>query len=139
MVSINFTLLVLVAMFLGFLWAMHRFIFAPLLALMDARNEQIVEDKRFAASTAAEAAALEDQYAGRIALLHREASLRLIRAHRQSQEEHNAQVTAFKAQGEQEIRGLSKTLAAQIQAQQDEVKQLGREVCGFLAAKLELE
>jgi len=139
MVTINATLLVLLGMFLGFLWAMHRVIFAPLLALLDAREAQIAGDRRTATEAAAEAVALEDQYNGEIARMHREANLRLSRARRQAQDEHNAQVAAFKAQAETEVRALGESLAAELRAQEAQAEELARDVCGFLAAKLELE
>lgn len=139
MVTLNATLFVLLAMFLGFLWAMNRFVFAPLLALLDRRNDQIADDKRSAIEAATEASTLEDEYSAKIAHIHREANLRLIRAHRQSQEEHNLQLVAFKTQAEQDIRSLASTLAADVQSQTAEIEQLAQVVQDCLAAKLALE
>ena len=139
MVVLNFTLLVLLVMFLGFLWLMHRFIFRPLLALMDARESQIADDKQTATSAAVEAAALEDQYGEAIALMHREASLRLVRARRQAQEEHNGRVAAFKSKAEDEIEVLNQSLAAEIASQEDQFAFLARGICDGMANKLELD
>jgi F-type H+-transporting ATPase subunit b len=139
MVVLNFTLFVLLGMFLGFLWVMHRFIFRPLLALMDARENQIADDKQTATSAAAEAAALEDQYGEKIARMHREASLRLVRAHRQAQEEHNGRVAEFKSKAEDEIQSLNESLAADIASQEDQFAFLAKGICDGMANKLELE
>ena len=139
MVTINFTLLVLLVMFLGFLWVMHRFVFKPVLALLDARDEQIAADKRIAAEAGAEAGDLEDQYMRKIARMHHEASLHLVRAHRQAQEEHNGRVVAFKAKAEQEIRALHQSLSADIARQEELIVPLTQDVCKAMAVKLELE
>ncbi|MCF6284028.1 MAG: ATP synthase F0 subunit B [Candidatus Hydrogenedentes bacterium] len=139
MVTINFTLVVLLVMFLGFLWAVQRFIFQPLLALMDARDDQVADDKRTATETGAEAAKLEDQYGAKIAHMHQEASLHLNRARRHAQEEHNAHVAAFKAKAEQEIKILNQSLAADIEAQKDQFLSLAQDIQGTIATKLELE
>jgi F-type H+-transporting ATPase subunit b len=139
MVTINFTLVVLLVMFLGFLWAVQRFIFQPLLALMDARDDQIADDKRTATERGAEAVKLEDQYGAKIAHMHQEASLHLNRAHRHAQEEHNAQVATFKAKAEQEIKILNQSLAADIEAQKDQFLSLAQDIQGTIATKLELE
>ena len=139
MVSVNFTLLVLLVMFLGFLWAMHRFIFTPLLALMDARTDQVAEDKKCAAAAAADATELEDTYGDRLAQVHREANKTLLRAHRQAQEEHNARLAAFRAQAEQEIETLRHALTSEVVAQEDQFDGLSNTIQHAMAAKLELE
>ena len=139
MVTINFTLLVLLVMFLGFLWIMHRFVFKPVLALLDARNDQIAEDKRIATEVGAAASILEDQYVEKIARMHQEASLHLVRAHRQAQEEHNARVVAFKAKAEQELRALHQSLTEDVARQMEQIAPLAQDVCRTMAVKLELE
>ena len=139
MVSVNFTLLVLLVMFLVFLWVMHRFIFTPLLALMDARTNQVAEDKKCAAAAAAEATELEDAYGEKLAQVHREANRTLVRAHRQAQEEHNARLAAFRAQAEQEIDTLRQALTSDVVSQEDQFDSLSETIQHVMAAKLELE
>lgn len=139
MVSLNFTLLVLLGMFLAFLWAMGRFIFDPLLALMDRRNNQIADDKMTALTAGEEATALEDEFGAKIAKIHREASVHLGRAHRQAQEEHNAHVAAFKAKAEKEIATLAQALATEIDGQRDQFDALSSDIQHTMAKKLELE
>lgn len=139
MVTVNFTLVVLLVMFLAFLGAMHRLIFTPLLALMDRRNDQIADDKQTAIKAAEEATALEDDYGAKIAQIHREASVRLGRAHRQAQEEHHAHVAAFKAKAEKEIATLAQSLAGEIDSQRDQFDALSSDIHHAMAKKLELE
>tara|TARA_R110001592_G_scaffold80439_3_gene239628 strand:- start:233 stop:652 length:420 start_codon:yes stop_codon:yes gene_type:complete len=139
MVSVNFTLFVLLVLFLVFLGVMHRFVFLPLLTIMDKRGDQIAQDKITAQDAAAEAVALEDQYSMRIAKMHREASVRLNRAHRQAQEEHNARVVAFKAKAEQDLRTLNAALDADIARQEDQFEALSRDIHAAMATKLELK
>ena len=139
MVTINATIVVLLVMFLAFLWLMHRFIFKPLLAHMDAREGQIAEDKRMAAEAASEAEQLEDEYATRVSKIHREANLRLQKAHREAQETHLAHIAEYRAQAESEIKALAKSLQEELSAQEDQISPLAEDIHTAMAAKLALE
>lgn len=139
MVSLNFTFFVLLAMFLGFLWAMHRFVFRPLLAMMDGREDHIVADRETAAATSAQANEVEDHYRARMAEIHGEASLRLIHARRETQEQHLARVEAFRKDADDQLDALRKALRDQVRAEIKEIEPLARELAGAITAKLELE
>jgi F-type H+-transporting ATPase subunit b len=139
MVSLNATIFVLLAMFLGFLWLMHRAVFKPLLAHMDARSAQVAEDKRLAAEAASEADQLEDTYNSKVALIHREANLRIVKAQRQAQEAHLAKVTEYRARAEAEIEALAQSLAEDIAAQEGSLAPLADEFKAAMANKLALE
>lgn len=139
MVSLNFTFFVLLAMFLGFLWAMHRFVFRPLLAMMDGREDHIAADRAAATATGTEANEVEDQYRARMAAIHGEASLRLVHARRVTQEQHLARVEAFRKDADDQLAALRKTLRDQVRAEVKEIEPLARELAGAITAKLELE
>lgn len=139
MVTLNATIVVLLAMFLGFLWIMHRLIFKPLLAHMDARSDQIAEDRRMAAEAASEADQLEDQYAGNIARIHREANLHLLHARREAQETHLARVTEYRAKAEAEIAALNRELSDEIARQEEDFPGMVEEIHAAMAARLKLE
>lgn len=139
MVSLNFTFFVLLAMFLGFLWAMHRFVFRPLLAMMDGREDHIAADRAAATATGAEANEVEDHYRARMAEIHGEASLRLVHARRVTQEQHLARVEAFRKDADEQLDALRKALREQVRAEVKEIEPLARELSGAITAKLELE
>lgn len=139
MVTLNFTFVVLLVMFLGFLWAMHRFVFKPVLQTMDGRDAHIVGDKAEAARASEEATALEDAYAQKIAALHRESNLRLMRARRTALDEHNARVDAFKHEAETAMRTLRKELRAEVDEQKQHIGPLAGQIAAAMASKLEME
>lgn len=139
MVSINLTLFVLLAMFLGFLWIMHRFVFKPTLALTDSRDDRIAEDRELANAESTKAAVLEDDYATAIAEMHRDANLRIVRNQRLAQEEHNTKVEAFKRQAEEDLRSLRASIKSDIAAQADQFDGLARQIAATMAKQLELE
>lgn len=139
MVSLNFTFFVLLAMFLGFLWAMHRFVFRPLLGMMDGREDHIVGDRAAAQATSAEANEVEDLYRARMAEIHGEASHRLVDARRATQEQHLARVEAFRKDADAQLAALRLALREQVRAEVKEIEHLALELSAAITAKLELE
>lgn len=139
MVSLNFTFFVLMAMFLGFLWVMHAFVFRPLLALMDRREARIATDKETAIQTGLEAAAVEDTYRARMAAIQSEASLRIVHARRAAQEEHNARVDAFRKEAEHILSEHRATLRTEVREQMERIDPLASELAAAITCSLELE
>lgn len=139
MVTINLTLFVLLAMFLAFLWAMHRFIFRPVLALMDQREQKMAEDRAVAREASADAERIEDEYKHRLAAIHREANVHITRARRAAQEQHQAQVDAFKKRADEELQVLRKEIRSDVNSQRDQFGPLAHEIANAMAKKLELE
>lgn len=139
MVSLNLTFFVLLLLFLGFLWAMHRFVFKPALALTDQREAQVANAKSEAIENSKEATSLEDAYAMRIGAIHREANLRLSQARHSAQEKHNEQVDAFRKRAEEELRGQRKFLRAEVKEQTQQIGPLAADLAAAMAARLELE
>lgn len=139
MVSVNFTLIVLLLMFLGFLWAMHRFVFRPALALSDQREDKIVEDRTVAKKASADAERLEDEYSEKLSKIHREANAHIARARRAAQEEHQAQVEAFKKRAEGDLSELRKAIRSDIEAQKEQFGALSNTIAIAMAHQLDLE
>jgi len=139
MVSVNFTLLFLLVMFLGFLWIMHRFVFGPALALSDRREDKIAEDRNTARTASAEAERLEDEYNGKLAKIHRETNLHIARTRRAAQEEHQSQVESFKKRTEEELRELRRSIRRDIESQQAQFGALAGDIGAAMARQLELE
>lgn len=139
MVTINLTFFLVLAMFLAFLWAMHRFVFKPLLALMDQREQQMAEDRAVAREASAEAETIEDEYKRRLAAIHRESNLHITRARRAAQEQHQAQVDAFKKRADEELQELRKEIRSDVNSQREQFAGLAREIASAMAKKLELE
>lgn len=139
MVTINFTIVVLLAMFLAFLWVMHRYVFSPALALKDRRDESMAGDRAAAREATEEANRLEDEYRARLAEMHREANRYITRTRRKAQEQHNANVEAFRKRAEQELRELRETIHHDIESQKDQFDALAHQAAGAMASHLALE
>ncbi len=73
MVDLNFTLVVQLLMFLGFLWAMNRWVLQPLLQFMDEREQTMAQAREQADTDQQTAENLEQEYAAALASLHRKA------------------------------------------------------------------
>jgi len=139
MVTVNFTLLFLVLMFLGFLWAMHRFIFKPVLSLSDQREDKMAEDRTVAREASADAERLEDEYSEKLSRIHREANAHLARTRRAAQEQHQAQVEAFKKRAEEDLSSLRKSIRKDIESQKDQFGELSKKIAAAMAHQLDLE
>ena len=138
MVSLNFTLFVVLGMFLIFLWAMQRFIFKPVLKLTDERDEKMAEDRTVAREASAEAEQIEDEYGARLAQIHRDANLHITRTRRAAQEEHHAKVEAFKQKAEAELHDLRAAVEQEIATQANELPELSAAIAKSIAHRLEL-
>lgn len=119
MVTINFTIIVQVGLFLLFMAAMNRWIFRPMLRLLDERAERVRADETQAGKSTEEAKKLERTYALQLAGIHRDASQRALAAQREAQEKHMQHILAMKRQEDAEI----KALRAQYKAQIDEERE----------------
>lgn len=139
MVTINLTLLILLLMFLGFLWIMHRFVFTPVLGVSDGRDEKIAEDKNVAREASADAEKLEDEYKEKLAQIHRETNLTIARTRRAAQEDYQVQVETFKKKAEEELRDLRRSVRSDIESQKDQFGVLAQGIAAAMARQLELE
>ena len=138
MVTLNITILVQVGLFLAFMWTMNRFVFRPLLRVMDAREARIDDNNATAQQQADRAGQIEKGYAAKVAAMHREASQAVLEAHRRAQKEHNERVEALKKQEEEELAAVRAKAAPQIAAQRVHYPQLAGELVAFAAQRLRL-
>lgn len=77
MLSLDFTLVVELLLFLLFLWGTNRAVLRPLLRTMDARQLRMEQDRADAEAAARRAAELDAVYDRRLAAIHREAAGRV--------------------------------------------------------------
>jgi len=73
MVTINFTIVVELILFLGFLWGTRQFILRPLLEALDAREASLEESETHAQEAVDHAGTLEAQYHAESAAMRRTA------------------------------------------------------------------
>jgi len=136
MVTINLTLFIEVGLFLVFLWAMNRFVFRPLLHVMDSRDDKLRTDRAAAHEAVAEADQIEKQYASESTRIHREASRDVIRAHRKVQEAHYQRMVELKHRGEEELDAVRREVAEAIASEQANYDALARDLAATMAQQL---
>lgn len=103
MVTINLTLIVQVGLFLLFMWAMNRWIFRPMLGILDTRAETLRNDETQTEMSTNEARKVERKYAIELTSIHREANQRALAAHRDAQTAHLNRLLALKEKEEAEV------------------------------------
>lgn len=137
MVTINLTIVIQVLLFLVFMWTMNKWVFAPVLTLLDARRETVERDKKQAGEAQETAVRLERKYAVEIAAIHREASQQVVQAHRAAQEAHNERVLKLKQEAEAELREVRERVMGEVSEQRKQypscVPELADAVYGAIA------
>lgn len=139
MVTINFTLLVETGLFLVFMWAMHQYVFTPLLRVMDERADGMAEDKTVAVTAAEEAEHLENDHARRLSEIHHEASQRVVRMHHKIQQRHMAEVEAFKREAQQELEVAHTAAMDQVEVERKQYGERAHELAAAISSQLGLE
>jgi len=138
MVTINFTLFVETGLFLLFLWLMHRYVFKPLLQVMDERSAKLREDKEVAARENATAEEREKDYAAQLGTIHFQATRTVLEGKREANQQQQQKVAELKAEGARELESLRRELQEQVAAQQDQTGALASELKDRLAETLGL-
>ena len=62
MVTLNFTIVVQLGLFLIFLWSVNRLVFGPVLITLDQRNEKLADDEVSTETDSRKAGELEGSY-----------------------------------------------------------------------------
>lgn len=139
MVTINFTLLVETGLFLLFMWAMHRYVFTPLLAVMDERADGIAADKHVASSASEEAIQIEIDQARRLSEIHHEATQRVVRMHHKIHQHHLEEVEAFKRTAQAELVAVRREAKGEIEEQRKHYGDQTGGIAGAISRQLGLE
>jgi F0F1-type ATP synthase membrane subunit b/b' len=117
MISLNFTLLVQFSLFLLFLWGTNRFVFRPLLRLMDTRVNKVEGDKTAAEADAKEAQRLESLYKDRLTNVHQVSARRLHKARLEAYQENRRVLEELKRRSELEITAYRATMEEQVEVE----------------------
>ena len=138
MVTINFTLFVETGLFLLFLWLMHRFVFKPLLKVMDERAARLREDKEVAERESEVAQQREREYASQLGTIHYKATRTVLEGKREANLQQQEKVAALRAEGARELDALREDLRKQVAAQQNETRALATQLKESLTDSLGL-
>jgi F-type H+-transporting ATPase subunit b len=103
LVALNFTVIVEMFLFVVFLWVTNRFIFQPLLRLIDDRNAKLNEDRTGASNDTAEAQRIEAEYTQSLTQAHTAAAQRLRQARYEAYQHNRDEMDRLRQQSDDEI------------------------------------
>ncbi|MDQ1256941.1 MAG: F-type H+-transporting ATPase subunit b [Candidatus Hydrogenedentes bacterium] len=124
MVALNFTVLVEMVLFLVFLWITNRFIFQPLLRVMDAREAKLNEDRTVAAADQAEIQRIDAEYIDRLARAHHDAAQGLRQARYDAYQQNREEADRLRREADAEIVAFRGDLQAQVSGERSKYPQL---------------
>lgn len=136
MVTINLTLLVELGLFLLFLWGTSRFILHPVLKTLDERDAHVEQNHADAGSAREAAASLEEQYAGELADVRRQAELTYRTKRRSAIETQTKQLVGKRHETDEAVAEVRASGAQQIEDQRGAYAALARELADSIARRI---
>ena len=138
MVTINFTIVVQLVLFLLFLWVTNRLVLQPILRVKDERDRRHREDRGAAEADTAEAEKLEADYAAKLAAARREGVVRVEQARREALHERLEALNAHKQESEAQVKATREEAANQIEAARAAYVRLAPGLAEDIAQKLHI-
>lgn len=138
MIAINFTVFVILGMFLLFLWVTQKLILQPILDVMDRRDAQVESDENAAEQHTAEADTLESRYAEEIARVRRAASMEIDQARRDGMLARADAIRDRKAVAEREVRTVEEVAREALEVERKQFESLVPGLAVELARQLKL-
>lgn len=137
MVSLNFTLVVELLLFLLFLWGTNRFILRPTVKTIDEREQLVKHNEEFTARDTAEAASLEERRAAELSRLYRETEERVREARRTAMNARLDRLQQEMKEADAEIARYRAELAAQVEQQKSDARSIAPEIAAAIEAQLD--
>jgi F-type H+-transporting ATPase subunit b len=103
MVTLNFTLLIELGLFLVFMWVTHKMFFVPTIRNMDDRDESIGQDYVQAEANVEKAKALTSEYRSELIRIRGEAETQLAEAKHKTAQEHMKFVQTERARSDETV------------------------------------
>lgn len=136
MVTLNFTIVVELILFLVFLWGTKQFILRPLLEALDAREASLQESEAHAQESAERAAALEAQYHTESAAMRRAADENFRGGRRKALNEHGRHLAEERHQADEAVAAAREAARAQVDNEQSQCAALAPELADILSERL---
>lgn len=134
MVTINFTLVVELLLFLLFLWGTNRFILRPTVKTIDEREALIEHNEELTERDVTDADALEERHAAELSLLYRETEERVREARRAAINARTDRVQQEMKQTDAEIAQYRDEMRARIEEQRPAARKIAPEVAEAIEA-----
>ncbi|MCK5862267.1 MAG: ATP synthase F0 subunit B [Candidatus Hydrogenedentes bacterium] len=138
MVDINFTLVVQLLLFLGFLWVMDRWVLRPLLKTMDMREHTVNDDKEQAQEAQDVAESLEQEYAASLASAHQKAHKKTAESLREVQDDHVAHRSTLREKQEKEVALTREEAQTLVEQQRSDFPDLSKTIARDMMRQLGL-
>lgn len=138
MVTLNFTLLVELILFLVFLWGANVLIIRPALRTLDERDAYIAEAESRAQAETAVAMSEEARYAGEIAKLRRQTEERINAARRRALDERTATLLARRKESDAAVMEAHTDARQQVKAERAKLDALAPDLAAVIAKRLHI-
>lgn len=139
MITVNFTLVVELALFLIFLAGAYKIAWRPLLETMDQRAGKIDGDRAAADKSRKEAHRLEGVYVQQLTVAHQEAAHRLAQARYDAYQSGRSEFDGLRAAAEREIDTFREAVDRQVAEEQAKVAGLMADVIEAADSKVSAE
>lgn len=139
MISLNLTLFVEVGLFLLFLWACRRWVFAPVLRLLDEREENLEAGKAQAQRDLEMAQELEARCQRELADARRQAKLASDRVIREAHDARSRAVSARRHEAEEAVLAAARDAAEAVERERPQIEALAPELARAIRQRLGLE
>ena len=139
MVTINFTIVVQLVLFLLFLWAANKLVFQPVLRRLDEREENLERNAQAAKEDSKAAKSLESEYAAELSTARRAATVRFERKRGAAMDERNQRLARARQDGDQAVMAIEREGKAQIDAQRPQFDAMAAEIAELMAKSLRLK
>ena len=139
MVSINLTLLVELGLFLLFLTVTNRFIFRPLLRIMDEREAAVTQDKQAAQSGQEEARRLETLHADKALEARKLTAARLREARDEAYRHNREELEQLRQTADSELTTFRAKVVAQLESERAKCNDLLPSVVDAIDRQLHAE
>jgi len=136
MVTLNFTLVVELGLFLLFLWGTKAFVLRPVLRLLDTRDETIGEWTEEAAAKTEHAEALEREYAETIVAYHHEADERFREAYQAASNRHLDALHAARLEADAAVARVRAESMRQREQQREAIAAAAPELAAMIRERL---
>ena len=136
MVTLNFTIVVELILFLVFLWGTKRFILRPLLEALDARETSLEESEANAQEAAERAGTLEEQYHRENSAMRREADEAFRGGRRKALNEHGRHLAEERHKADEAVAAAREAARGQVDDERSQCAALAPELADIISDQL---
>lgn len=136
MVTLNFTIVVELILFLVFLWGTKQFILRPLLEALDAREASLEESEALAEQNIERAGTLEAQYRGESAAMRRAADDSFRGGRRTALNEHGRHLAQERHKADEAVAAAREAAAGQVESERSQCAALAPELADVISDQL---